>query len=44
VVVVVIIHNQQPEQQVPKEREVVKVKGVKNWQQEECSWIHSLKP
>jgi hypothetical protein len=44
VVVVVIIHSQQPEQQVLKEREVVQAKGVKNWQQEECSGNHSLKP
>jgi hypothetical protein len=35
VVVVIIICNQQPKQQVLKERELVKAKGVEDWQRGE---------
>jgi hypothetical protein len=37
-VIVVITNSQQLEQQVLKDRELVKAKGTKDWQQEECLW------
>jgi hypothetical protein len=36
VVVIIIICNQQLEQQVLKKRKLVKIKGVRDWQQKEC--------
>jgi hypothetical protein len=36
VVAIVITHNLQPKQHVLKEKESIKAKGAKDWQQKKC--------